>query len=164
MDILKHKPINWWYFFFWAGIVIPWIFFSLTHFPFLLGYFRWLAIEGANPYINAVFNLSIFLLMTIVFKKIVKFQTHINLIIFLYSLFGLISISFFINNFFPYRIEIEPQKFPRRYLDYTDDYILMEKNSRIINYFYHGSLIIILLIFLFFFIRNFPVFNKKDND
>ncbi|MEJ0104293.1 MAG: hypothetical protein WDO19_17775 [Bacteroidota bacterium] len=143
------EKLNWWWFLFFGGIIIPGIFFGILKIdPFYI-YFKHFFITGFNPFVIHFLNFLIILLVCLLFKLINRLHDHsIKLS---YCVAGIaIAIFILIGSF------LEDNSFTlspavRRY---TGGPEFIEKNQS-----YWASIlpgVIIIALFILFFIKNFP--------
>ena len=153
----KKEILNWWWFLFIAGVVIPIVNILFAPFPASYGFFRGLFVEGLNPYLGNVLSFFVILMMYIVFKMLLRIPFPITITRILYILSGLAVLYLFLEFLIPRNVEI--YKAPHRsYIDYSQTVSFnkhnVHDNHSIFHYMIH--IVLAVLTFILFFLINFP--------
>jgi hypothetical protein len=149
------EKINWWWFLFVSGVLLPglMLFNSNSVFLYNVVLYRYF-IAGLNPFVGLLFNFLLIGIITIGFKAIGIWLKKNKYAIISYVLLGLFCLVLFLPPFIFDHSEVISGPIPRRYID-TSDKIEIDR------LFFAASYFSILVVFLIFYILNFPRRLKK---
>ena len=145
---MKEK-VNWWWYLFFAGIVIRVLYYFLAKDTYEFPSTRQLVVPGLNPSVGVIVTFIPILAVTIAFKTLGRLVIGKLFAILAWVVAGIVVMAFIL--YLPAR-HVEPILAQRRYYAGAAEF---PNSHPWINY-YVTTTILELLTFLFFFIRNFP--------